>query len=297
MNYSDTTLVAGPGPSPALQLSWLPRFLRIATLSLMVVALAGPQWIGGLLPVAHEGVDIVIALDLSGSMRAEDLRPNRVGAAKAVAEEFVSGRPSDRIGLVAFAGEAYSQCPLTLDHDMLTGILRNLNVGYIQDGTAIGMALAEAGARLKNSRAASKVVILLTDGVNNRGAIDPRTAAEVLKALNIRVDTIGIGSREGGRVPVGTDFLGRPVYSSEVMELDEALLKDIAATTGGGFFIAHDTGKLKAIFSTIDRMEKTAFSGRVPRIYTEAYRFFLFPTFALLLLEVFLSTTRFRRFP
>jgi len=265
---------------------------------LIIVALARPQMIGGLLPITQEGVDIIITLDISGSMRAEDMQPYRAAAAKEVAEKFISGRVSDRIGLVAYAGEAYTQCPLTLDHNMLVEILKNLDVGVIKaDGTAIGMALAEAGARLKGSHAKSKVIILITDGVNNTGAIDPKTAAEIIKALGLKVYTIGIGSKEGGRVPMGRDIFGRIVYSQEVMELDEDLLKSIAETTGGKFYLARDSRTLNGVFSEIDRLEKSEFARNVPRSYREVYRSLLLPAFVILFFEITLRTTRMRRFP
>jgi len=296
--YSEGSLVKNAPSSLALRLSWVTSFLRWSALGLIIVALSRPQWIGGLLPITQEGVDIVITLDISGSMRAEDMQPNRAAAAKEVAERFISGRVSDRIGLVAYAGEAYTQCPLTLDHNMLVEILRNLDVGAIKaDGTAIGMALAEAGTRLKGSHAKSNVIILITDGVNNTGAIDPKTAAEIIKALGLKAYTIGIGSKEGGRVPMGRDIFGRIVYSQEVMELDEDLLKSIAGTTGGKFFLARDSRTLNGVFSEIDRLEKSEFGRKAPRSYREAYRSLLFPAFVLLFFEIALKTTRMRRFP
>ncbi len=297
-NYSEGSLAKKPPPSLALQLSWVPTFLRGSALAIIIIALGRPQWVGGLLPTTQKGVDIVITLDISGSMMAEDMSPNRAEAAKEVAERFIAGRVSDRIGLVAYAVEAYTQCPLTLDHAMLVSILKNLNVGTIKaDGTAIGMALAEAGARLKDSQAKSKVIILLTDGVNNTGAIDPMTAAEIVRVLGLKVYTIGIGSKEGGRVPLGRDIFGRIVYSREVMELDENLLKSIAESTGGKFYLARDSRALNEVFSEIDRLEKSEFAWKAPRTYTEAYRSFLFPALALLFFEIALRTTRLRRFP
>jgi len=225
-------------------------------LTLALVALARPQ--EGLRQSETEtrGVDIVLALDISPSMRAEDLRPrNRLFVAKATARDFIRQRPHDRIGLVAFAATSFTQCPLTLDHAVLTELLEGLDFGMAEDGTAIGMGLATAVARLKESRTPSKVVVLLTDGQNNRGAIDPLTGAELASALGVRVHTVLVG--RGGVVPVPVDD---PVFGRRVemvrLDVDEGVLREIARRTGGRFYRALDTDALTGIYAAIDRLER-----------------------------------------
>lgn len=228
---------------------------RIIAIALMFVVMARPQSTNNWEDLTTEGIDIVMALDISGSMLAEDFKPNRLEAAKEVASDFISGRPDDRIGLVVFSGESFTQCPLTTDHMVLKNLFKDLKSGIIEDGTAIGMGLANGVNRLKDSEAKSKVLILLTDGVNNSGEIAPITAAEIAKAFGIRVYTIGVGSRGTAPYPFDTPF-GRRYENIEV-EIDEAMLGEIASMTDGKYFRATDNKKLKEIYTEIDKMEKS----------------------------------------
>lgn len=228
---------------------------RVVAIASLIVIIARPQTTDRFQDVSTEGIDIMLALDISGSMLARDFKPDRLEASKNVATEFISGRPYDRIGLVVFSGESFTQCPLTTDHAVLINLLREIHSGMIEDGTAIGMGLATAINRIKDSDAKSKVIILLTDGVNNRGEIAPATAADIAKTFGIRVYTIGVGSQGMAPYPVqtpfGTEFQNMPV------EIDEAILKDIAQTTGGRYFRATDNNKLKEVYSEIDKLEKS----------------------------------------
>lgn len=266
-------------------------------LTLALLALARPQ--EGLRQSETEtrGVDIVLALDISPSMRAEDLRPrNRLFVAKATAREFIRQRPHDRIGLVAFAATSFTQCPLTLDHAVLTELLDAIDFGMAEDGTAIGMGLATAVARLKESRTPSKVVVLLTDGQNNRGAIDPLTGAELASALGVRVHTILVG--RGGVVPVPVDD---PVFGRRVemvrMDVDEGVLKEIARRTGGRFFRATDTDELTGIYSLIDRLERAPIRSIQYREYVDLGPLLLGVAAALMLVYLLSSTTWAFRLP
>jgi Ca-activated chloride channel homolog len=266
--------------------------MRVFALGLLIVALARPQTTNKLRNVTTEGIDITIALDISGSMLAQDFRPDRMEAAKDLAIEFISGRPNDRIGLVVFSGESFTQCPLTTDHAVLVNLFRGVKSGMIEDGTAIGVGLANAVNRIKESDAVSKVIILLTDGVNNMGSIAPLTAAEIARTFGVRVYTIGIGTRGTAPYPVRTPF-GIQLQDMPV-DIDEATLTEIARMTGGSYFRATNNQKLREIYQEIDQMEKT-------RINVDEYskrhdEYFLFLLFAavLLMLEFILSKTMFR---
>jgi len=226
---------------------------------LLVVALARPQTGAAKVERKSEGIDIVLALDISGSMRAEDFKPNRLAVVKQVAKEFVQGRSGDRIGLVVFAGGAYTQCPLTLDYGVLTTLLDEVDFGNVPDGTAIGMALATSVNRLRGTPGKSKIVVLLTDGQNNAGEIDPVTAAEAAKAVGVKVYTIGAGTQGPVRVPVDDPVFGRRYVTMEA-SLDEKTLTEIARTTGGRYFRATSAEALEEIYGEIDRMEKTTAS-------------------------------------
>ena len=288
--FSSTAAAEGAPRSLWARLGWLPTALRLAALTLFVLAMARPQERNAVRETFAEGIDIALVLDISTSMRAEDFIPNRFEAAKAVAAEFIDGRQSDRIGLVVFAAQAYTQAPLTLDYDFLKAMLREVRMGQIEDGTAIGTALATGVDRLRDSEAASKVIILLTDGQNNRGEIDPATAAEVAEAIGVRVYAIGVGSTTGGR---GGPFgLGGPVG-----QVDEAVLQRVAQTTGGRYFRATDREALRAIYDEISELERTEIQERIYVDVDERYALFLGPAFLLLLLEILLSTTRLRRVP
>jgi Ca-activated chloride channel family protein len=228
---------------------------RLLAIVLLILALARPQTSLSRQDISVEGIDLVIALDISGSMLAMDFKPDRLEAAKDLAIEFIDGRPNDRIGLVIFSGETFTQCPLTTDHPVLKNLFRDIHSGMIEDGTAIGDGLATAVNRLRGSKAVSKVIILLTDGVSNMGSVDPRSAAEIAKLYGIRIYTIGIGSMGQAPYPVQTPF-GMQTQMMEV-KIDESLLMEIAKGTDGKYFRATNNAKLRAIYQEIDKMEKS----------------------------------------
>lgn len=275
--------------------------LRAVALVLLVVALARPQVGSAETRVHREGVDVVLAVDVSGSMLAEDFtlgnaRASRVDVVKSVVKEFVTARPEDRIGLVLFAARPYTQCPLTLDHGWLLQNLDQAKVGMIEDGTAIGSALATAVNRLRPSTARSKFVVLLTDGQNNAGRITPQTAAEAAAAIGVKVYTVGAGTR--GLAPYPTqDFFGNKVYRPMQVDIDEDVLKKIAATTHGRYFRATDTASLRDVYKEIDRAEKTAFEAPEFLDYRELYPWLAWPALALVLVEIVLAETVLRRLP
>jgi Ca-activated chloride channel family protein len=274
----------------------LPAVLRAAALTLGVLALARPQERNVTRERFAEGVDIMMVLDTSTSMRAEDFTPNRFEAARQVGAEFVSGRTSDRVGLVVFAAKAYTQAPLTLDYDFLLSMMSEVEVGVIEDGTAIGTALAMAVNRLKETEATSKVIILLTDGQNNRGELSPETAAEVARTIGVRVYAIGVGARGEAPFVIDHPFAGRQRRMVPV-EIDEEMLTQVAETTGGRYFRATNNQALRDIYDEIGELEKTKIEERIYTDYAERYPIFLLPGLLLLLLEVILSTTVLRRFP
>ena len=274
----------------------LPVVLRLFVLTLGILALARPQERDVVEERFAEGVDIILVLDTSSSMRAQDFRPNRFEAARDVAREFIEGRTSDRLGLVVFAGKAFTQAPLTLDYDFLLSMLQEVELGIIEDGTAIGTALAMSVNRLKETEAKGKVVILLTDGQNNRGEIDPVTAAEVASAMNVRVYTIGVGTHGQAPVVIDHPFTGRQVQMVDV-EIDEEMLRSVASKTGGRYFRATDKEKLRGVYAEIAELEKTKIEELSYTSYKERYAFFLLPAFGLLLAELLLVNTRLRRFP
>ncbi len=269
--------------------------LRMIVLALLIIALARPQSVTTKKNVNIEGIDIVIALDVSGSMLARDFTPDRIGAAKKIASNFIERHPDDRIGLVIFSGEAFTQAPLTTDHSMLLKLLSQVKSGMIEDGTAIGDGLATAVSRLAESKAKSKVIILLTDGVNNMGSVDPLSAAELAKMYGIRVYTIGIGSKGYAPYPVQTPF-GIQMKQMKV-QIDVPLLKKIAAETGGKYFRAVNNQKLKNIFSEISKLEKSKIT--VHQFEKKSELFFPFALLALILfvLEVSLRYLVFRKLP
>src|SRR5664280_775074 len=231
---------------------------RTVAIALLILVLARPQKTDKFQDMSTEGIDIVLALDISGSMLAQDFRPNRIEAAKNVATEFISGRPYDRIGLVVFSGESFTQCPLTTDHAVLINLLREIQSGMIEDGTAIGMGLATAVNRIKDSKAKSKVIILLTDGVNNRGEIAPATAADIAKTFGIRVYTIGVGTQGNAPYPVQTPYGIQ--YQDMPVEIDEGILQEIATNTGGKYFRATDNDKLTQVYKEIDKLETVSYT-------------------------------------
>lgn len=274
--------------------------LRIIAFTALVLALARPQTQNSWKNQSVEGIDIMLAMDVSTSMLAEDLKPNRIEAAKYVASEFISGRPNDNIGLSIFAGEAFTQCPMTTDHSSLLSLLHNVRTdiaarGLIEDGTAIGMGLANAVSRLKDSKAKSKVVILLTDGSNNRGDISPMTAAEVAKSMGIRVYTIGVGTK--GNAPLPPSATGLPQYVNLPVEIDEQTLKGIASVTDGDYYRAQNNKELNQIYQEIDKLEKTKFNVKQFSRRYEAYQPFAVVAVIALLLEILMRITVFRRIP
>jgi len=270
--------------------------LRALAVTALVVAFARPQTSVTDQRVTTEGIDIVLALDVSSSMLAEDIAPNRLDAAKEVGAEFVAGRPNDRIGLVIFGGDAYSQVPLTLDHAVVNELMGRLQVGMVEDGTAVGMGLATAVKRLQGSDAVSRVVILLTDGRNNRGEIGPVTAAQMARALGVRVYTIGAGTRGQARVPIDNPVLGRQ-YVTVQADVDEPTLKEMAEITRGSYFRATDRESLTAIWSQIDQLERTEMEVEHFTRYGELFEWPLGLGVALLALELLLSNTLLRRLP
>jgi len=280
----------------ALWIRHLPPVLRGLAVVCIVVALARPQTGVTGEHVVTEGIDIVLALDVSSSMLAEDLAPNRLEAAKAVAAEFARGRRDDRIGLVIFAGKAFTQAPLTLDHSVVETLLEELEVGMVEDGTAVGMGLATAVKRLQASDAESKVVVLLTDGRNNRGEIDPVTAAHAAQALGVRVYTIGAGSRGVARVAVPGRFGGRRYITTQV-DVDEPSLRATAEATGGRYYRATDRASLEAIYAEIDELETTEIRVENFTSYNERFVVPLLVGLLLLLAEAILGRSCLRTLP
>jgi len=270
--------------------------LRLFVLVLLILGFARPQ--SGIKgeEVITQGIDIILAMDISSSMLAEDIKPNRVEAAKQVATEFIKGRKNDRIGMVVFAGEAYTQCPLTIDYGILLNFLNQIHVGMIEDGTAIGMGLVTAVNRLRNSKAKSKVIILLTDGRNNRGEIDPITAAQTAQAFDVRIYTIGAGTRGTALYPVNDPFFGKRYVPMRV-DIDETTLQKIADMTGGKYFRATDRVSLNKIYQEIDKMEKTKIKVKEYTRYSELFYYFVGGAVLLLLGEIGLANTKLRKIP
>jgi Ca-activated chloride channel family protein len=270
--------------------------LRLLVLSLLILAFARPQSGVKGEEVLTQGIDIVLAMDVSSSMLAEDIKPNRVEATKQVAAEFIKGRKNDRIGMVVFSGQAFTQCPLTIDYGILLNFLDQIKVGMIEDGTAMGMGLATAVNRLRNSEAKSKVIILLTDGRNNRGEIDPITAAQAAQAFDIKVYTIGAGTRGTALYPVNDPYFGKRYVPMQV-DVDEETLHRIADLTGGEYFRATDRQSLEKIYKEIDGMEKTEIKVKEYTRYSELFIYFLGSALFLFIGEIVLANTRFRKIP
>ena len=273
----------------------LPFVLRVLVLAILVAAIARPQSFNKLRKSTTEGIDIMISLDISTSMLAMDFKPNRLEAAKDVAINFIKGRPTDKIGLVIFAAESFTQCPITLDHSVLVNLFNDVKTGLLEDGTAIGNGLATAVARIRNSDAKSKVIILLSDGENNRGDVQPLQAAEIAKEFNVRVYTIGVGTVGQAPYPVNTMF-GQQTQMVPV-KIDEAMLKEIADITGGNYFRATDEKNLAEIYKEIDQMEKTKTEVEEFTRTSEEFLPFAILSFLLLLLEILLRNTILRTIP
>ena len=269
--------------------------LRVITIALIVIAIARPQSTLSWKNEESEGIDIVLALDISSSMLARDFQPDRLEAAKDLAIQFIAGRRNDRIGLVVFSGESFTQCPLTTDQSVIINLFRDIKSGMIEDGTAIGMGLATSVSRLKDSDAKSKVIILLTDGVNNQGAIAPATAAELAQTFGIRVYTIGIGTEGMAPYPVNTPF-GVQLRNMPV-EIDEETLQEIANNTGGEYFRATDNNKLKQIYEQIDQLEKSKIEVKEFSQKNEEFLTFVLLAAFLLLSDIILRNTLLRQIP
>jgi Ca-activated chloride channel family protein len=282
-------------PTLRVRMIHLPFVLRLIALGLFIVALARPQSSSSQREVETEGIDIVISLDISGSMLAEDFKPNRLEAAKRITEKFIDARLNDRIGLVIFSAKSFTQCPITVDHSVLKNLLKQIKSGLIEDGTAIGMGLATAVDRLRDSKAKSKVIILLTDGINNTGIVSPLTAAELAKTFNIKVYTIGVGTLGKAPYPIQTPFGIQ--YMNVDVEIDEPLLQEIAKSTGGKYFRATNNKALETIYSEIDKMEKTKVEQRVFTNFTDEFFPFLLAGSIILLLEILSKITIFRKLP
>ena len=299
MRMSDTRAYRYAPRSWRVTLMPVQLLLRLAVFVLLVLVLARPQTQNSWKNETMEGIDIMLAMDVSTSMLAEDLKPNRIEAAKQVAADFIIGRPNDNIGLTIFAGEAFTQCPMTTDHASLLNLLHNVRTDIaqrlIEDGTAIGMGLANAVSRLKDSKAKSKVVILLTDGSNNRGDLSPMTAAEIAKSFGIRVYTIGVGTNKVAPYPM--PVAGGVQYVNIPVEIDTKMLSDIAAATDGDFYRATNNKELQQIYKEIDKLEKSKLNVKKYSKRYEAYQPYAIAAIILLLLEILLRITVFRKLP
>lgn len=303
VRYSNIDTLKRLRPSRRIVIRRFVEGLRILTIALLILAMARPQTGRKQTQVRTEGIDIVLVLDTSGSMQALDLdadrpinrRRNRLQVAKEVVEEFVQGRTNDQVGLVVFGSEAFTQCPLTLDHGIVATFLEGIEIGMAGDATAIGSALGTAVKRLRDSQAESKVIILLTDGRSNAGALSPQKAAEIAETFDIKVYAIGAGTR--GKAPFVVDSLFGKQVVYESVEIDEKTLEEVAERTGGMYFRAEDTRALESIYEAIDEMEKTEIKTSSYMEYNEQYRRFLIPALALLMLEVVLLGTRYRKLP
>lgn len=288
-------------PFSGIRQSWrshfrhVPMALRMAAIAAIVCVLARPQSMYSVRDEKVEGIDIVMSLDISGSMLAIDFKPNRLEAAKSVAAKFIANRPNDNIGLVIFAGESFTQCPLTTDHAALTNLLTDIDTEMLANGTAVGEGLATAVSRLKESKAKSKVIILLTDGMNNRGSIAPLKASQIAQTFGVRVYTIGVGTHGMAKVPVQTVYGTQ--YVEEEVEIDEPTLTKIANDTGGKYFRATDNKSLTAIYEEIDQMEKTILDVKEYSKRTEEYLPFAIIAMLLLLMEIALRNTILRTLP
>lgn len=295
IQVSDTHVYEHAPKSYKNYLLHVPFILRVLALILLIIVLARPQTTNSWQNSKVEGIDIMLAVDVSTSMLAEDLKPNRLEAAKDVAATFINGRPNDNIGITLFAGESFTQCPLTVDHSVLLNLIKDVKCGLIEDGTAVGMGIANAVTRLKNSKAKSKVIILLTDGTNNRGDISPLTAAEIAKSFGIRVYTIGVGTN--GMAPYPYPVGGTVQYVNLPVEIDEKTLTQIAGITDGNYFRATSNSKLEEVYKEIDKLEKTKLNVKEYSKRQEEYRLFAWVAFICILLEILLRNSILKRIP
>ncbi len=297
LKFPGAEMLAASGNNWLAKLRPILQLLRLSAIALLIVAIARPRTTEENSKTrAAEGIDIVMAVDVSSSMLAKDLSPNRLEATKKVASDFVEKRPDDRLGLVVYAGEAFTQTPLTSDHQIIMNGLKDLKFGLLNDGTAIGSGLATGVNRLKKSKAKSKVIIILTDGENNAGQIDPLTATQLAKEFKIRVYTIGVGTRGTALVPVGRDVFGDLQFAPAQVTIDEELLKQIANETGGQYFRATDNESLGAIYGEIDKLEKTKLKELKFYSYDEKFENFALIAFILFGLELLLRFTLYRSF-
>jgi len=295
--YSSFTFLKNIPRSALQRLRPILTIIQFMALTLVIIGLARPRTKDNQAKVTAEGIDIMLAMDISRSMLIEDMGGvNRLDAAKSVAEKFVRDRQTDRIGLVVFAGQSFTQCPLTVDYHILVTLIKQVRIGVVEDGTAIGMGIINAINRLRESKAKSRVIILLTDGENNRGEIDPITASQIAQALGIRIYTIGAGKDGVARIPVDDPFFGRQYVSAEV-KIDETTLRKIAENTGGQFFRATNLKSLTDIYEQIGQLEKTKIEVKSYLRYGELYPYVIVPAMLLLLLYIVLSETLFFRIP
>ena len=285
----------GMKPDFRVYMRHFPFLLRLISIALVIIVIARPQAVSSWEETESQGIDIVLALDISGSMLAQDLQPDRLQAAKKVASEFITDRINDNIGLVIFAGESFTQCPLTTDHKVLLNLLNEINFGMIEDGTAIGLGLATSVNRLKESDSESRVVILLTDGTNNSGQIAPLTAADLARSYGIRVYTVGVGTKGMAPTPVNTPY-GIRMQNMQV-DIDEKTLTEIAAMTGGQYFRAQDTENLRQVYEEIDEMEKYLINVQNVTRKQELYLPFALLALALIFIELILRRTWLRSIP
>ena len=297
IKFSDISLLRSVRRSSRVKNRKVLQLLRLLALCLLIIAMARPQAGKKTTEVTTEGIDIMLALDISGSMKAEDFKPmNRLVAAKEVIKEFVQGRQNDRIGLVIFSRQSFTQCPLTMDYGVLLNFLDQVDFGMIEDGTAIGLGIANAVNRLRNSDAKSRIIILLTDGINNAGEIDPNTAADIAKTLGIRIYTIGAGKLGKALYPIDDPIFGRRYVQIE-NELDEKQLTEVAESTGGKYFRAKSEDMLKNIYQQISELEKTKFKVKEYLQFDQYFPYFLIAAALAILLELLLRETLFRRLP
>ena len=292
---ASTNSFKGVKPGLRVYMRHLPFLLRVASIALIIIVIARPQSVNSWEETETQGIDIVLALDVSGSMLSQDLQPDRLQAAKKVASEFITDRKNDNIGLVVFAGESFTQCPLTTDHKVLLNLLNEIEFGIIEDGTAIGLGLATSVNRLKESESDSKVVILLTDGTNNSGQIAPLTAADLASSYGIRVYTVGVGTTGMAPTPVQTPFGIR--MQNMPVDIDEKTLTDIAVMTGAQYFRAQDTDGLRQVYEEIDEMEKYLINVQNVTQRKEVFLPYALVALALILMELLLRRTWLRNIP
>lgn len=288
---------SGTGKSFKEYLRHFMFILKLFSIGLLIIVLARPQSSTSWKNITTEGIDIILTMDISASMLAKDFKPNRLESSKEVAMDFIDARPNDRIGLVIFSGESFTQCPLTTDHAIIKNLMRDIKTGMVADGTAIGMGLATSISRIKDSKAKSKVIILLTDGVNNMGAVAPQTAAEIAKAFGVRVYTIGVGTMGKALAPVAMYPNGQYIFDYVPVEIDEKMLGNIADMTGGKFFRATSNDKLISIYKEIDKMEKTIIEERKHTRRTEEFFPFALTAVIFLLMDFVMKNTLLRSLP